>query len=107
MLSWLRGGKSKTAQEIYDKHLNEIDLPFNESFKENVTIDSFLYVECENKIQEIQATVPLHLLDYVAFVVIADDFYEIHKPLLIYENGYLFLTKKYFENYSKFCATEQ
>ncbi len=105
MLNWFKF-KRKTAEEVYSKYKEEINLPFSQAYRLDITKEYFLYIECENKIQEIQSTVPIHLLDYVAFIVIADDFYEAHKPLVIYEDSHLFITKKYFENYSKFCTRE-
>lgn len=91
-----------TAQEIWQKFQNEIELPFESSYVINYSFEAFIYQECQNKIAEIQYKIPKYLIDYFAFDLVADDFYNAHRHLLIWKNGFLFRTLKYNISYEKF-----
>ena len=91
-----------TPQQTWSKYQKDIAMSFEESFIDGYNFEAFLYKECQNKIAEIQYNIPKHLLDYVAFDLMAADFYDQHRSLLVWKDQQLFRTLKYNTSYDNF-----
>ena len=99
---WSKYFKLPTPEESWKLHENEIELSFSDSFKGAIDKEIFLEAEWQKKFTEIRKLIPNFIYEYVYVDLINEDFIRDTSYLLIVEDGFLFITKKYLEKYSNF-----
>lgn len=103
-MNWSKFFKFLTPEDVWLLHEKEIGLSFSDSFKGAIQKEIFLESEWQKKFIEIRKLIPDFIYEYVYVDLINEDFIRDLSHLLIFEDGFLFITKKYSEKYAEFLT---